>query len=51
MAYECPCLKKNKKPAQSGQVGAPAAPCGPGYVVDPRTNQCVPDPRQPSRPR
>lgn len=49
---ECPCLKKKKtqdaaQPQQNAGVnGGPwPSPCGPGYAFDPRTNQCVPDPR------
>jgi hypothetical protein len=47
---ECPCLKK-KKTQDAAQQGANVtggpwpSPCGPGYAFDPRTNQCVPDPR------
>ncbi len=46
MAYECPCLKKNKSVNVTVNVPAPPpapSPCGPGYTYDPKTEQCVPN--------
>ena len=45
MAYECPCLKKNRPQQPAPAQQAPASPCGSGYTYDPKTGQCIPVPK------